>query len=168
MRVVKVFVGFLVVLGVAAAGVPQSFAGSPYTVSIHISAHKELEFDPAWHIESPCYDAVGDLSEIFNGEAHVLAAGIDAQGNFVAPLHVEKTVEESILFVPYDPSIATLSGHSTVHVRNFEDSANAGFTNTVVLTGSDGSHFVFHEDVHILVTPSGIEFFVDHQQVHCT
>lgn len=32
MRVVRLFVGFLVVLGVVAAGVPWSFAGSPYTV----------------------------------------------------------------------------------------------------------------------------------------
>lgn len=83
------------------------------------------------------------------------------------PLHVEKTVEESLLVVPDDAMLPTYTGHSTVHVANFEDSPNNGFTNTVVLRGTDGSHLLFHENVHILVKPSGIELFVDNVHAQC-
>jgi hypothetical protein len=54
-----------------------------------------------------------------------------------------------------------------VHVRNYPDSPNAGFTNTVILRGSNGSRLQFHEDLHLPVTPGGMELSVDHQQVDC-
>jgi hypothetical protein len=82
-------------------------------------------------------------------------------------MHVQKNVEESVLFDPVQPGLPTYSGHSAVHVTNFEDSPNAGFTNTVILTGTDGSHLLFHEDVHILVKATGIVFFVDHKHARC-
>jgi hypothetical protein len=37
----------------------------------------------------------------------------------------------------------------------------------VILQGTDGSHLLFHEDVHILVKASGIVFFVDHEHGRC-
>ena len=63
---------------------------------------------------------------------------MDDQGNLVPPMHVAKTVEESLLVVPTDPRLPTYTGHSTVHVTNSEDSPNAGFTNTITLRGTDG------------------------------
>jgi hypothetical protein len=136
---------------------------------MRLHAHKAVEFDPGWLFDGgPCFTATGDLTEVFNAEAHALAAGIDDQGNFVPPLHVQETVEESVLFVPNDPALPTYTGHSTVHVTNLEDSPNAGFTNTVVLQGTDGSHVVLHQDVHILVKASGIVLSVDHQRAHCS
>jgi hypothetical protein len=169
MRLVKLLCvpAFVAALIVGPAG--TSLADGPYTVNVRLHAHKAIEFDPNWLFEAqPCFVATGDLTEVFNAEAHALAAGIDDQGNFVAPLHVQETVEESVLFDPYDPTLPTYSGHSTVHVTNFEDSPNAGFTNTVVLRGTDGSHLLFHQDVHILVKPSGIVLSVDHAHARCS
>jgi hypothetical protein len=145
-----------------------AFADGPYSVNLHLVAHKAVEFDPNWLFDAdPCFVATGDLTEVFNGAAHALAAGIDDQGNFVAPLHVEETVEESVLFDPYDPALPTYSGHATVHTTNLEDSPNASVTNTVILRGTDGSHLQFHEDLHIVVTPTGIVVFVDHRHARC-
>jgi hypothetical protein len=169
MRLLKVLCvpSFVAALVFGTAG--TSLADGPYTVNLRLHAHKAIEFDPNWLFEAePCFVTTGDLTEVFNAEAHALAAGIDDQGNFVAPLHVEKTVEESVLFVPYDPTLPTYTGHSTVHVTNFEDSPNAGFTNTVVLRGTDGSHLLLHQDVHILVKPSGIVLSVDHAHARCS
>jgi hypothetical protein len=159
----------LAVVGAAIGGQSATaFAASPYPVNMRLHAHQSVEFDPNWQFDAqPCFVATGDLTEVFNAEAHALAAGIDDQGNFIAPLHVQETVEESVLFVPYDPALPTYSGHSTVHVTNLEDSPHAGFTNTVVLRGTDGSHLVFHEDLHINVKPTGVDLFVDHMHATC-
>jgi hypothetical protein len=168
MRLIKLLgVPILVAAMIGGTGTP-TLADGPYTINMRLRAHKAIEFDPGWVFDaSPCFVATGDLTEVFNAEAHALAAGIDQDGDFVPPLHVEKTVEESVLFVPYDPTLPTYAGHATVHLRNFEDSANAGFTNTVVLRGTDCSHVLLHEDVHILVRPNGIVLFVDHARASC-
>ena len=145
-----------------------TFAAGPYPVNIRVHAHQALEFDPNWLFDgAPCFVATGDLTEVFNAEGHALAAGIDGGGNFIAPMHVESTVEESVLFDPYDPALPTYSGHATVHVTNFEDSPNAGFSNTIVLRGTDGSHLLFHEDLHINVKSTGVALFVDHKHARC-
>ncbi|MDT7545711.1 MAG: hypothetical protein QOE99_1821 [Actinomycetota bacterium] len=157
------------VLGAVLCGQPATaLAAGPYPVNVDIHAHQAVEFDPSFFFDAaPCFAAIGDLTEVFNGEAHALAAGLDSQGNFLPPMHVQKNVEESVLFDPVQPGLPTYSGHSAVHVTNFEDSPNAGFTNTVILTGTDGSHLLFHEDVHILVKATGIVFFVDHKHARC-
>jgi hypothetical protein len=54
-----------------------------------------------------------------------------------------------------------------VHVTNFEDSPNAGFSNTVILRGTDGSKLLFHENLHLLVKASDIVFSVDHMHASC-
>jgi hypothetical protein len=150
--------------GTAAA----SFADSPYAVNMTLRSHKEIEFDPGFLVDaSPCFVTTADVTEVLNGEIHVLAADIDDQGNLVPPLHFEKTVEESLLIVPDDPTLPTYTRHSTAHVSNFENSPNAGFANTIVLRGTDGSHLLFHENVHILVKSSGIDLFVDNVQARC-
>ena len=149
---------------------PTSLAASPYTVNVTLKAHKAIEFDPGVLIDAePCFVATADVTEVFNVEAHVLAAGIDDQGDFVPPLHVETTREESLLIVPNDPALPIYAGHSTTHTTNFENSPNAGTTNTIVLRGTDGSHLLSHENQHILVKPSGIVLLVDnaHVQVSC-
>jgi hypothetical protein len=163
---------FLCVLTLVGAviAVPSAtaHADSPYAVNMHLHAHQQVEFDPNWLFEAePCFVATGDLTEVFNGEAHALAAGIDDQGNFLPPLHVQETVEESVRFDPYDPALPTYTGHATVHVTNTEDSPHAGFTNTLVLRGTDGSHLVFHEDLHMLVKATGVVQVVDHQHASC-
>ncbi|MDT5211710.1 MAG: hypothetical protein QOF67_4125, partial [Mycobacterium sp.] len=137
-------------------------------VNVHVVTHQAVEFDPHWLFDAaPCFVTMGDLTEVFNAEGHALAAGIDDQGNFVAPLHVQQNVEESILFDPYDPALPTYTGHATVHTTNLEDSPHAGFTNTVILRGTDGSHLLFHQNVQILVKASGAVFSVDHQHARC-
>ena len=152
---------------IALAVVTAAAAGSPYTVNLRLRAHKAIEFYPGIVIGEPCLAGTADVTEVLNGEAHVLAAGIDAEGNLVPPLHVQKTVEESLLVVPNDPTLPTYTGHSTVHITNFEDSPNAGFTNTITLRGTDGSHLLFHQDQHILVKANGIDLAVDHVHFSC-
>jgi hypothetical protein len=159
--------GLVAALAVAGLAAAPAHAASPYPVNIRVHEHKATEFDPNWLFESPCFNAVGDLTEVLNAEAHALAAGLDVDGNFVAPMHVQKTVEESVLFVPYDSSLPTYSGHSSVHVTNTEDSPNAGFSNTVTLRGSDGSHLVLHQNVHIRVKANGIALTVENDNAHC-
>jgi len=168
MRYAKVvFVGIAAMVFISSTAL-TALAGNPYSVNIHLNAHKALEFDPNWLFEArPCFVAVGDLSEVFNAEAHGLAAGIDDDGNFVEPMHIHENVEESILFEPYDPSVPTYTGHATVHTTNTETSPNAGFTNTVILFGSDGSSLVFHQTFHILVKADGITMVVDHVHAQC-
>jgi hypothetical protein len=158
------------VLGAVICGQPATaLAASPYPVHVDVHAHQSLESDQNFFFDAaPCFAAVGDLTEIFNGEAHALAAGVDEQGDvFLPPMHVQTNVEESVLFDPYDPALPTYSGHSAVHVTNYENSSNAGFTNTVILRGTDGSHLLFHEDLHILVKASGIAFLTDHKHARC-
>jgi hypothetical protein len=131
-------------------------------------AHKGIEFDPGFLVDaSPCFVTTADVTEVFNGEFHVLAGGIDDQDNLLPPFHFEKTVEESLQIVPDDPTLPTYSGHSTVHVSNFEDSPNAGFTNTITLRGTDGSHLLFHENVHMLIKANGVDLFVDNVHASC-
>jgi hypothetical protein len=157
-----------VLIAFAVVPVATSLAASPYTVNMTIQAHKAIEFDPGFLVDAePCFVTTADVTEVFNGEAHVLTAGIDDDGNFIPPLHFEKTVEESLLVVPDDPTLPTYTGHSTVHLRNFENSPNAGFTNTITLRGTDGSHLLFHEDQHMLVKASGIDLTVDHAHASC-
>jgi hypothetical protein len=169
MRSVKLLFVTAFVAGLVGGTAATSLADSPYTVNMTLHAHKGIEFDPGFLVDaSPCFVTTADVTEVFNGEFHVLAAGIDEQGNLVPPLHFEKTVEESLLIVPDDPTLPTYSGHSTAHVSNFENSPNAGFTNTIVLRGTDGSHLLFHENVHTLVKPSGVELFVDNVHASCS
>ena len=155
-------------LGVTAAA---ALAASPYPINMTLREHKTIEYDPGISDLLPCFTATGDLTEVYNGQAYILAAGIDPQGNFVGPLHYEATVEESVHFVPLDQSLPTYSGHSTIHLRNIQfgvplDSPNVGFTNTVVLRGTDGSQIRWHEDAHLLLKATGMVLFVDH--VRCS
>jgi len=169
MRLVKFLCGLAALTALLfSATATTSVAATPYPVNLHLRAHQQVEFDPNWLFEAqPCFVALGDLTEVFNGEAHALASGIDDQGDLIPPLHVQKTVTESVLFVPYDSTLPTYTGRSTVHTNNLEDSPNAGFTNTTVLRGSDGSHVLLHETLHILVKPSGIVLFIDHRHANC-
>jgi hypothetical protein len=164
---ISILSGCVTALAVVSLAAPPAYAASPYPVNIRVHNHQATEFDPNWLFESPCFNAVGDLTEVFNAEAHALASGLDVDGNFVAPMHVQETVEESVLFVPYDSSLPTYSGHSSVHVTNTEDSPNAGFSNTVILRGSDGSHIVLHQNVHIRVKANGIDLAVENDKAHC-
>ena len=133
-----------------------------------LRAHKAIEFDPGFLVDAePCFVTTADVTEVFNVEAHVLAAGIDDQGNLVPPLHVEQTREESLLVVPRDSTLPTYTGHSTAHVTNLENSPNAVSTNTITLRGTDGSHLLSHENVHILVKANGIDLFVDNAHASC-
>jgi hypothetical protein len=158
----------LIALALIGGTAATSRADSPYTVNITLQAHKAIESDPGFLVDaSPCFVTIADVTEVFNGEIHVLAAGVDDQGNLVPPLQFEKTVEESLLIVPDDPTLPTYTGHSTVHVTNFENSPNAGFTNTIILRGTNGSHLLFHENVHILVKANGIDLFVDNVHAQC-
>jgi hypothetical protein len=60
---------------------------------------------------SDCLVASADVTEVFNEQVHILASGIDDQGNYLEPLHIEDAREESLTIVPHDPSLPTFTGH---------------------------------------------------------
>jgi hypothetical protein len=138
-------------------------------VNFTLHEHKAIEFDADVPFDTPCLVTSADVTEVFNEQVHILAAGIDNEGNFVEPLHIEDAREESLLIVPNDPALPTYSGHSTAHTTNLETSSNTGTTNTITLRGTDGSKLLSHENIHVLVKPSGITLFVDnfHVQANC-
>jgi hypothetical protein len=139
----------------------SSSANSPYTINNTQRLHKAIEFDADVAFDTPCLVASADVTEVFNEQVHILATGIDQGGNYMEPLHIEDAREESLTIVPHDPALPTYTGHSTAHTTNLETSPNAVSTNTITLRGTDGSHLLSHENVHLLVRPSGITLFVD-------
>lgn len=143
----------------------SSSAESPYTINTTQRLQKTIEFDADVPFDTPCLVASADVTEVFNEQVHILAAGIDQDG-YMEPLHIEDAREESLTIVPHDPSLPTYTGHSTSHTTNLENSPNAVSTNTITLRGTDGSHLVSHENVHLLVKPSGITLFVDNFKPH--
>jgi hypothetical protein len=157
------------VAALAGGTAASSSAENPYTVNVTLSAHKAIEFDAAVLFDTPCLVATTDVTEVFNEQVHILAAGIDDEGNFVEPLHIEDAREESLQIVPTDPALPTYTGHSSAHTTNLETSPNTGTTNTIELRGTDGSHLLSHENIQVLVKPSGITLFVDnfHVQANC-
>jgi hypothetical protein len=169
MRSVRLLCVTAFVAALAGGAATSSSADSPYTVNVTLRAHKAIEFDSDVQFDTPCLVTTADVTEVFNVEAHVLAAGIDDQGNFIEPLHVEQAREESLQIVPNDPALPTYTGHSTAQFTNFPSSPNTVSTNTITLRGTDGSHLLSHENIHILVKPSGITLFVDnfHVQANC-
>jgi len=144
-------------VGATAAG---SSADSPYTINTTQRLHKAIEFDADVAFDTPCLVASADVTEVFNEQVHILASGIDQSG-YMEPLHIEDAREESLTIVPHDPALPTYTGHSTAHITNLETSPNAVSTNTITLRGTDGSHLLSHENVHIRVKPNGITLFVD-------
>lgn len=167
MRLVRLLWITGVLAAVIGATAASSGADSPYTVNLTLHKHKAIEFDPGFPIDaSPCFVTTADVTEVFNLEVHVLAAGIDDEGNLVPPLRVQQTREESLLVIPNDPTIPTYTGHSTAHVRNPENSPNSLSTNTITLHGADGSQLLMHENIHVLVKANGIDLFVDNAFAH--
>ena len=157
----------VVAAGLIGGSAATSRADSPYAVNMTEHAHKGIEFDPGLVDASPCFVTTADVTEVFNGEFHILAAGFDDQGNPLPPYRFEKTVEESLQIVPDDPTLPTFTGHSTMHQSNFEDSPNATITNTIQLRGTDGSHLLFHQNVHIVIKENGVDLFVVNVHASC-
>jgi hypothetical protein len=108
------------------------------------------------------------LSSMPTVEKELVAHGVTFT-NSTEPLHIEDTREESLTIIPHDPSLPTYTGHSTAHTTNLPTSPNAVSRNTITLRGTDGSHLLSHENVHLLVKPSGITLFTDHLNIraHC-
>jgi hypothetical protein len=169
MRLVRLLCVAAFGAALAAGTAASSSADSPYSVNITLSAYKAIEFYAAVPFDTPCLVATTDVTEVFNEQVHILAAGIDDEGNFVEPLHIEDAREESLQIVPTDPALPTYTGRSSAHTTNLENSPNAGTTNTIELRGTDGSDLLSHENIHVLVKPSGITMFVDnfHVQADC-
>jgi hypothetical protein len=165
MRAVRFLCVTAFVVSLVGGTAASSSAGSPYTINVTERVHKTIEFDAAVSFDTPCLVATTDVTEVFNEQVHILAAGIDDQGNYLEPLRIEDAREESLLIVPNDPTLPIYTGHSSAHTTNLPTSPNAVSTNTIVLRGTDGSHLLSHENVHLLVKPSGIDLFVDNFNV---
>jgi hypothetical protein len=84
-------------IGGTAAASP---AESPYSVNLTLRTHAGIEFDPGVLVDACGFVMTADVTEVFNVQAHVHAAGIDDEGNLVHPLHVEWAREESPLSRP--------------------------------------------------------------------
>ena len=160
MRSVKILSAAALAVAFVGGTAASSSADGPYTINTTQRLQKSIEFDADVVFGTPCLVASADVTEVFNEQVHILAAGIDQDG-YTAPLHIEDAREESLTIVPHDPSLPTYTGHSTAHTTNLENSPNAVSTNTITLRGTDGSQLVSHENVHLLVKPSGITLFVE-------
>lgn len=168
MRLTRFVATTAVVAALVGGAAPASLATSPYPVNFAIQMHKVIEFDPSTFVDAgSCFQTTADVTEVFNIEIHALAAGVDDQQNLIPPIRAEQTREESLSIVPQDPTLPIYTGHSTAHVTNPPDSANAVSTNTITLHGTDGSNLISHENVHILIKPNGIVLAVDNMKFSC-
>jgi len=165
MRAVRLLAATAFAMAVVGGTAASSSADGPYTINTTQRLHKAIEFDADVGFDTPCLVASADVTEVFNEQVHILAAGVDQDGNYREPLHIEDTREESLTIVPHDPSLPTFTGHSTAHTTNLPTSPNAVSTNTITLRGTDGSHLLSHENVHLLVKPSGSTLFTDHLNI---
>jgi hypothetical protein len=97
------------------------------------------------------------------GVFHVTAAGIDEEGNLIAPFHFTGTTTGTFVWVPSDGTGPTFTGSFTQRVG--ENVNTQDRTETVVFrlhaTGSDGSRFSIREIFHVTINPLGVEVSFD-------
>lgn len=129
-------------LGVSLAALPAQ--ARPVT----ITDHEFRAVNVITHIENPCTGALGTLTEVENGVAHLTAAGFDAgdpgdpdDDRAIPPYTSTFNVENHFTFVPDDPSQPSYAGHSHTHIserfRAFPGVMQ--FENTIQARGDDGS-----------------------------
>jgi hypothetical protein len=110
----------------------------------------------------PCREDLGlyTITITARGVFHVTAAGIDEEGNPVAPYHVTSTVTGTVVAVPSDGTGPTFTGRFTQRIGETEFLAPSTGTMTfsVRVTGSDGSRVSFHLVSHYTINANGVEF----------
>jgi hypothetical protein len=114
---------------------------------------------------NPCTGGTGTVTETIKGVSHTtIANGI---------VHFTNTFEGTFVFVPDDPSQATVTGHITNwDGGSFDVSAGVGvdrFTLNFNGTGTDGSHVQFHANAYATVDANGnpISIKIDHIETSC-
>jgi len=109
----------------------------------------------------PCHPELGTYEVTLAGRGvfHVTAAGIDEEGNFIAPFHFTGTTARTFVWIPSDGAGPTFTGSFTQRVG--ENMNTQSRTETVVFrphaTGSDGSRFSVREIFHVRINPLGVE-----------
>lgn len=108
-----------------------------------------------------CHPELGDYEVTIAGRGvfHVTAAGMDEEGNLIAPFHFTGTTTGTFVWVPSDGTGPTFTGSFTQRVG--ENVNTQDRTETVVFrlhaTGSDGSRFSGPEIFHVTINPLGVE-----------
>jgi hypothetical protein len=110
----------------------------------------------------PCQESLGayDITLTERVVFHVTAAGIDEDGNFVAPYHITGTVTGTFVAVPSDGTGPTFTGHFTQRFPG-ETEMITHSTGTITFsiqgTSSDGSRISFHAVSHYQINALGVE-----------
>jgi hypothetical protein len=113
----------------------------------------------------PCHPELGayEVTLAGRGVFHVTAAGIDEEGNPIAPFHFTGTMTGTFVWVPSDGTGPTFTGSFTQRVGENVNTQNR--TETVVFrlhaTGSDGSRFAVREIFHVTINALGVDVSFD-------
>jgi hypothetical protein len=156
-------VSLAAVLAMLTAGAALADAGGQGTVSITQQYRDTLLFSQP--VTNPCTGAPGTIT----GTA---ATGFEHVTYFTTgpELWFTSTAEGMATFTPDDPKGVSASGHfaewfgASVNNRNVVQSN----TSTFRLKGSDGSHIVLHEVIHVSTNANGvITVSFDNVGIHC-
>jgi hypothetical protein len=144
---------FAVMLTAAAA----VYAGSPPVTFTETETFTETFPDVV-----PCRDDLGEYTVTINarGVFHVTAAGIEEDGDFIAPWHVTGGATGTVVAVPSDGTAPTFTGRFTDRFGENElvTHSSGRSTFSVRVTGSDGSRISFHVVTHYTINANGVEF----------
>jgi hypothetical protein len=152
----------LATLCTAAVGV-LSIASAQAAASITFT--DTFTFTDAFTDVVPCHPELGPYEVTLAGRGvfHVTAAGIDEEGNLIAPFHFTGTTAGTFVWVPSDGTGPTFTGSFTQRVGENVNTQNR--TETVAFrlhaTGSDGSHFPVREIFHVTINALGVEVTFD-------
>lgn len=102
-----------------------------------------------------CAIAPGTVTAIENGVGHLVAAGVDVgdpddpnDDQFIGPARLDMNLTSKVTYVPDDPSLPTLTGHSGQHFAWSVGANGVGVARVeraIVLKGPDGSRYTLHE-----------------------
>ncbi len=159
--VVRGAIAACAVVAVLAFGALPAFAdGNGAQTSTITMKNAYIPFGPG---PNPCTGATGTLNAIsVNGVMHETI-------NKAGDIWDTGTITGTFQFVPDDPSQPTYTGHGTFWFGDSFNNQNQvnHFTNSLNLTGSDGSSVTYHENGHFSVSASGIPNELDHVSATC-
>lgn len=148
------------VAGVGLSGTAFPAAAKPLTAT----EHEFRALNVIAHIANPCTGALGTLTEVENGVAHLTATGVDpgdpndpSEDRPIPPYTSTFNVENHFTFVPDDPKQPSYEGHSHTHIseRFAAFPGIAQFENNIQARGNDGSVLRVREVARAIVAADG-------------
>jgi hypothetical protein len=143
--------GIAAALVLLTAGASLADAGGQGTVTVTTHDHNVVVFSD--HLTNPCSGAPGTFTLTAANE--VFHVTFFTNGD---EFWVTGTDEGTATFTPDDPQAVSASGHFADWFGESFNNKNdvQHFTNTVHLTGSDGSRITDHEIAHLSTNANGV------------